>query len=209
MLHDRRRFVILADQDVGEGFVVAQQHVVARAQALDEVRLEQQRLGLRARRHEFHLPRLADHPRDALGVAAQPRVIGDALLQRAGLADIEDVAVLAEHAIDARLVRQPLGERGDEFGPGEVARQLLAGIVPVDRGQQRCTRRGRIAVRGFAALVQLIGLGAVDQIVVCLFRLVDHFILAGEGLGAASGYLESGSAMRRPRGCRGGCAPSI
>ena len=38
--------MILAQQDEGEAFVVAQQHVVGRPEALDQLRLEQQRLGL-------------------------------------------------------------------------------------------------------------------------------------------------------------------
>ena len=47
-LLDSREGVILAQQDEREAFVVAQQHVVGRAEALDQLRFEQQRLGLGA-----------------------------------------------------------------------------------------------------------------------------------------------------------------
>jgi hypothetical protein len=46
VLHDPREVVPGAQQDEREAFVVAQQHVVRRAEALDQLRLEQQRLGL-------------------------------------------------------------------------------------------------------------------------------------------------------------------
>ena len=47
MLLDLRKGVVLGHQDVRERFVVAQQHVVARFQLLDQVLLQQQRLGFR------------------------------------------------------------------------------------------------------------------------------------------------------------------
>ena len=46
MLQDLRRPVIAGDQDVGKRLVVAQQHVEARPQLLDQIGFEQQRLGL-------------------------------------------------------------------------------------------------------------------------------------------------------------------
>ena len=46
--------MILAQQDEGKAFVVAQQHVVRRAKALDQLRLEQQRLGLGPGRDDGH-----------------------------------------------------------------------------------------------------------------------------------------------------------
>jgi hypothetical protein len=46
MLRDLRRRMVLRNQDVGERLVVAQQDIVARRQALDEIALEQQRLDL-------------------------------------------------------------------------------------------------------------------------------------------------------------------
>ena len=46
VLGELRPFGVAADDDVGERLVVAQQHVEARPEALDQVVLEQQRLGL-------------------------------------------------------------------------------------------------------------------------------------------------------------------
>ena len=113
MLHDRRRLVVLRNQDVGKGLVVAQQHVEARAEALDEVGLEQQRFRLGARAHEVHRHGGADHAGDAAALAGEPRVADDALLQAARLADVEHVAVGIDHAVDARCVRQRLHRGGD------------------------------------------------------------------------------------------------
>ena len=48
VLGELRPFGVAADDDVGERLVVAQQHVEARPEALDQVVLEQQRLGLAA-----------------------------------------------------------------------------------------------------------------------------------------------------------------
>ena len=46
MLLDPREGMILAQQDEWKALVVAQQHVERGAEALDQLRLEQQRLGL-------------------------------------------------------------------------------------------------------------------------------------------------------------------
>ncbi len=46
MLGQLREIVVAGEVDVGERLVVAQQHVVARHQALDQVAFEQQRLDL-------------------------------------------------------------------------------------------------------------------------------------------------------------------
>ena len=60
LLHLRERMVG-GDEDVREALVVAEQHVVARLQLLDQVLLEQQRLGLGLRRQEHHRRRRGDH----------------------------------------------------------------------------------------------------------------------------------------------------
>ena len=49
MLDQPRRGMTGRDQDIGEALVVAQRHVVAGLQLLDEIGLEQQRLGVRSR----------------------------------------------------------------------------------------------------------------------------------------------------------------
>ncbi len=108
MLQQLREGMVLPEQDVGKGFVVAIGNVVARLQPLDQVGFEQQRLDLRRRRDEQHLGRVGDHARDALGEPAGLRVGRNPLLQALGFADIKDVALLIEHAIDARRVGQRL-----------------------------------------------------------------------------------------------------
>ena len=105
MLGELGRVVIAGEQDIGKALVVPQQHIEARLHLLDVVGFQQQRLGLRAGGDEEHGGRERDHPRDAVGMAHAPRIAGDAFADAAGLAHIEHLAVLAEHAIDAR----PLG----------------------------------------------------------------------------------------------------
>ena len=108
MLEDLRRLVLARDQDVGEGLVVPEQHVVAGPEALDEVGFQQQRLGLRAHRHELHRGGGRDHAGDAVGVVAGTRVARHAGLQTARLADIDDGAAGVDHAIDPGRARQGL-----------------------------------------------------------------------------------------------------
>ncbi len=116
MLADLGRAVVAADHQLGEGLVVAQQDVEARLQLLDEVRFEQQGLGLGRRDHQLHRAGQADHQADALGVETPLRVLDHPLLQRLGLADVEAGAVLAVHAIDAGLVGRAPGLVRDQFG---------------------------------------------------------------------------------------------
>jgi len=108
VLAQLRRGVVSADDDLGKALVVAQQHVEARLHLLDQIDLEQQRVGLGPRGDELHRPRQIDHVGDALGVETALGVLDHPLLQAAGLAHIEHLAVLADHAIDARRLGQPL-----------------------------------------------------------------------------------------------------
>ena len=101
MLGDLRRLLVAADDDVGKRFVVAERDVVARLEALDEVGFEQQRFRLGRGVHELHRHRGADHRRDAVGMAGEPRVILHAVLEVARLADIDDLTGLIHHAVDA------------------------------------------------------------------------------------------------------------
>jgi hypothetical protein len=101
---DLRKPVRAADQDVGEAFVVAQKHVVLRLELLDEVLLQQQRLGFRPRRQEHHRRGFPDHPGDARAVSGGLGVGRHPLFQRPRLADIEHSALRIEHAIDTRRV---------------------------------------------------------------------------------------------------------
>ena len=111
MFQDLRGGMFLANDNIGKRLVIAHQHVEARAQALDQVCLEQQRLGLGAGRDEFHRRGQRDHAADALVVPGRPRIGRDALFDVVGLADIEHVAGCIEHSIDAgrrrRLFQMP------------------------------------------------------------------------------------------------------
>ena len=125
VLEDLRRPVVRGDQDIGKRLVVAQQHVEARAQPLDQVRLEQQRLGLGGSRDEFDRRRSRDHAGDARGVPGQALIGQDALADVLGLADVEHAAACVDHAVDARSRRCGLGVAPDD--PGSARRRGCRG----------------------------------------------------------------------------------
>ena len=130
VLGELRPFGILADDDIGKRLVVAQQHVEARPEALDQVVLEQQRLGLAAGDRELHGPGRRHHADQARRQAGRLGVGGDPAAQRARLADIEDLAVGADHAIDAGLARQGVHELADDphaVGQGAFGKRALTG----------------------------------------------------------------------------------
>ena len=118
MLEDLRRPVIRRDQDVGKRLVVAQQHVEARAQPLDQIGFEQQRFGLGLGGDELHRRRRRDHAHDAAVVAGRPRIGGDPLLDVLRLADVEHVALGVDHAIDAGRRRRVLDRARDRGAAG-------------------------------------------------------------------------------------------
>jgi hypothetical protein len=99
--------VLAADDDLGEALVVAQQDVKARPKLFDQIDFQQQGVGLGAGRGELHRPGQIDHQGDALGVETALGVLDDALLQAPGLADVERLALVAEHAVDAGRIGQP------------------------------------------------------------------------------------------------------
>ena len=101
VLDDLRGGTVLRDQDVGEGLVVPHQHVEAGLELLDQVGFEEQRLGFGRGGDEFHRRRLRDHPGDAVRMRLTPRVGAHPGLQVLGLADVEDVAAVIEHPVDA------------------------------------------------------------------------------------------------------------
>ena len=125
MLHDLRRCVIASDEDVGERLVVPHEHVEAGAQPLDQIRFEQQRLGLGCCGDEFERGRRRDHSFDA-GIVTGRSAIGDhTLLDVLGLADIEDLARGIEHAVHAGGGRSVLGVDDDgRAAGGERAREV-------------------------------------------------------------------------------------
>ncbi len=101
VLHDAREVVPFAQQDEGEAFVVAQQHVVGRAEALDELRFQQQRLGFGIGGDDLHAARLADHALQPVGEAGHLGIIRHPVLQRPRLANVQHIAPRIEHAVDA------------------------------------------------------------------------------------------------------------
>ena len=115
------------DQDIGKRFVVAQQDVEARPQPLDQVGLEQQRLGLGAGDDEFERPGRRDHALDAGVEPGRPRVGANAVPDVLGLADIEHVAARIDHAVDAGLRRRQLGVTED--GGAACGKRVLDLVV--------------------------------------------------------------------------------
>ena len=103
------------------------------AEALDQVVLEQQRLGLAAGDRELHGPRRRHHADQACRQARRLGVGPYAAPQRAGLADIENLAVAGDHAIDAGLARQRVDEFTDD--PHAVGKRALTSRRVVIRFQ--------------------------------------------------------------------------
>ncbi len=100
--------------------VVAEQDVVARRQCLDQVVLEQQRLGLAADHRGVDAGDARHHHRDARRQLGLVEIARDALLQVARLADIEHAAGRVVIAVDAGKSRQ----RGDHRAGIEAGFQL-------------------------------------------------------------------------------------
>ncbi len=117
MLGELGEGVVLGDQDVGKRLVVAQDHIVARLQLLDEIGLEEKRLGLGRGGDEFHGGGERDHRRDAVRVAAEAGIVRHPVAEIAGLADIEDVALGIVHAVDAGLAGKPRCVIADDLRP--------------------------------------------------------------------------------------------
>jgi hypothetical protein len=134
MLHDHRRRLARRDQDVGERLVVAQQHVEARAQPLDQVGFEEERFGLGRGRNELDGRGRRNHAHDARGMAGLARIRRYPFADALGLADVEDLALGVEHAIDAGAGRGVLRISLDRR---HAARQRAGRCVLVDRGQAR------------------------------------------------------------------------
>ncbi len=107
VLADLREGMVAGDQDVGEALVVAEQHVVLRLELLDEVLLQQKRLGFRLRGQEHHRGRRRDHSTYARAVPGRLGIARDPLSQAPGLADVEYLAAGIEHPVDARAILQP------------------------------------------------------------------------------------------------------
>ena len=106
MLAQLRSRMLPANYDLGEGFIVTQQHVEPRLHLLDEVDLKQQSVGLGLGSDELHRPGQVHHQGDALGVEPALGILDDPFLQGPRLADIEDLITLADHPVDTRGIGQ-------------------------------------------------------------------------------------------------------
>ena len=133
VLGDLRIVVVVGDQDVGKGLVVAQQHIVARHEALDQVALEQQRLDLAVGRHHLELVGFRDHALEAIGQSCDLGVGGHPLLEALRLADVEGVAATVQHAVDPWRIRQGPDRAGDLLHAA-AERQRLGGVFLRRRG---------------------------------------------------------------------------
>ena len=117
VLGDLRERMVLGQHQPGIGLVVAQHDVEARLEPLDQVGLEQQRLGLGVGGDDLHRRRSRDTMRRSRsGRRRELGVGGDALLQAARLADVERVALGIEHAVDAGAGRHGGQRRLDGGG---------------------------------------------------------------------------------------------
>ncbi len=105
------RVLVARDVDERKALVVLEQDVVARLVLLDQVELEQQRLGLRRGDRDFDARHLRQHRHRLVGVDAAVEIARHAVAQVPRLADVEDPAVLVEHAVHARLGRERREER--------------------------------------------------------------------------------------------------
>ena len=122
---DARPF-LASEQHIRIALVVAQQHVVARRQRLDQLVLQQQRFGLGAGDGHVHARHLGQHRLDARRLGRVVEVAGDALAQRAGLAHVQQRVVRRIHAVHARC-RAQRGREGlaVEFRLGTAAHSSM------------------------------------------------------------------------------------
>ncbi len=94
------------DLEVRVAFVVAKQDVEPGVQRLDQVVLQQQRLGFGAHDGGLHAHDTADHVADAGAAMVLLEIARDALFQVAGLAHVKHAAIGVEITVDARQRRQ-------------------------------------------------------------------------------------------------------
>jgi hypothetical protein len=132
-----REVVGQGDLDVRVALVVLEPDVEARPVALDEVRLEQQRLRDRVGERVLDVDNLVDDGADPLRVGTRRRpllpVAPDAIAQALRLADVQHLVPGVLHQVDARTVGQ-LGEDGGQLrGHARHRRPTAAGRAAVTR----------------------------------------------------------------------------
>ena len=210
MLEDLRRPMVAGDQDVGKRLVVAQLHVEARPQLLDQVGFQQQRLGLGRGGDDLDRHGRGDHAQDArrqrrvdAGIGGQP--LADVL----GLADIEHVAGGIEHAVDAgRGRRQPhrvfdrrMADRQRAFGnrfaasSGDFRQARLVVLLGARMSRDRRRRRSGPAAADPAG----------NPAAPCArgLRMVGRIVIHGPKLSADGRHRQ----RSRPRTCAGIARP--
>ena len=122
-IHRQTREVVTTRQPkIRKALVVAQHHVVLRVQRLDQIVLEQQRLGLGARHRHLHRGDLRDERLHFRDDVRRQKITADAVAQALRLAYVEQRAIGGEHAIYARSTRQAADEFfGIEAGAHQAA----------------------------------------------------------------------------------------
>ena len=93
--------MVAPNDDVGERLVVPQQDVVAGFELFYEVRFEKQSLDLGVGRDHLERHCRRHHPQNPVGLRASRGVARYPLTQIAGLADVKNVALVIQHAVDA------------------------------------------------------------------------------------------------------------
>ena len=102
-----RKLLVHRHLKIGIGFVVLKADVIARTIFFNQVALQNQRFDLTRGNNCFNLGNLRHHRLDLRRVARQiAEVAAHAVLQHHGLADIDDLARIIMHQINARLFRQ-------------------------------------------------------------------------------------------------------
>ena len=100
------RKVAAREENVGVGFVVAKQDVVARRQRFDQVVFKKQCFSFGAGCRGFDMGNLTDHMRYARTGKVVAEVGADALFQVLGFADVKQRTRRVEHAVNARQLGQ-------------------------------------------------------------------------------------------------------
>jgi len=141
--------------DERKRFVIAQQNVVARHQPLDQIALEQQRLGLGRSNDDFEGRGLGHHAAQPVRQPGRMGIILHPALQIARLADVHRIALAVEHAIDAGTGRHIAQRRPQDRDPGgdAVGCRLARHGLRADIGEHIGWRIGR-ETAGTAARVE-------------------------------------------------------
>ena len=127
--------------DVGVALVVLEQDVVVGLVALDEGVLQNQRLKLRVGHNHVEVVNLAHHGPGLLRVGGQVcEVLAHPVLQRLGLAHVDDLVFGVLHDIHARLQRQGMRfflEFVESHNRGSMPSSLPGSLMPCRWTRQR------------------------------------------------------------------------